>query len=336
MVMFSRRQEKRINFFIVFSTLLILIIVFAYFLRTKLSGSSRVRADILVVEGWLPPSEFRLVVNEFRKGSYKLIVTTGLKTTASYSEIYSNGSLAFKVRGKFNSDTASLAHNISVKAFSSMGEINSSHFNLSVNDSVIGSFYAGKSKKDYTAKWTGRLSGVDSISVNLLNYGIDSFWERKLFIRQIVIDNKVIIPYHDNSVYTFPAFDRTVRIDNKSESYAGFARQNLIALGIDSTRIIEVPAEKVRINRTLAGTIAFCNWLRSSSIEVTGINIVTIGVHAPRTLMTYRHLLHGKYRIGIIPLPDYRARNSVIYDTFRSLRELVEIAYYWIVLLFYP
>jgi hypothetical protein len=336
MVMFRRRQEKKYIFILAFPILLILIILCAYLLRNKFSETSRVNADILVVEGWLPPSEFRLVADEFRKGSYKLIVTTGLKSTADYFEIYSNGHLAFKVRGKFSFDTVMRAHNISVNAFSSMGEINSSHFNFLVNDSVAGSFYATKSKKNYTVRWEGRLSGIDSISVQLLNYGIDSLWERKLFIRKIVIDNKISIPYGNNSVFSFPGYGKIVRIENKSESYAGFARQNLIALGIDSTLIIDVPAEKVSINRTLAGTLAFSNWLRSSSHKITGINIVTIGVHAPRTLMTYKHLLHEKYSIGVISLPDYRARNSVIYGTFRTLRELFEIAYYRIVLLFYP
>ncbi len=43
-----------------------------------LAVNKPVAADVLVVEGWLPDSSYSAVLQEFRRGSYKYVITTGL------------------------------------------------------------------------------------------------------------------------------------------------------------------------------------------------------------------------------------------------------------------
>lgn len=42
-----------------------------------LAVSSPIKADVLVVEGWLPDYALQQAINEFRRGSYQQIITTG-------------------------------------------------------------------------------------------------------------------------------------------------------------------------------------------------------------------------------------------------------------------
>ena len=89
------------------------------------------------------------------------------------------------------------------------------------------------------------------------------------------------------------------------------------------------------MNRTLTSALAFRDWLKKTDIEVKGINIVTLGTHAERTLMIYNKILDKKYEIGIISLPDYREKHSRSYKVLKTIRESLGIIYYWFVLLVY-
>jgi hypothetical protein len=126
-----------------------------------------------------------------------------------------------------------------------------------------------------------------------------------------------------------------VKIKNDYTSYAKLAKNSLLAMGIDSSLVVEIPGKKVTLNRTLFSALAFRDWLKTSDIEVIGINIVTLGTHAERTLMTYNKILDKKYDIGIISLPDYRERHSRIYKVLKTIRETIGIIYYWMILIPY-
>ena len=89
-----------------------------------------------------------------------------------------------------------------------------------------------------------------------------------------------------------------------SISNAEFAKNRLLSMGIDSSLLIAIPGNKVKINRTLTSALAFRDWLKSTNIDIKGINIISMGTHARRTWMTYNKILNEKYKIGIISLPD--------------------------------
>lgn len=118
-------------------------------------------------------------------------------------------------------------------------------------------------------------------------------------------------------------------------SHAESARNELILKGLDPALITAIPGLKVRLNRTLSGALAFRDWLKTSEIEVKGINIVTMGTHARRTQMTYNKVLDKKYTIGIISLPDYQEKRSGKYKVIKILRESLGLVYYWFILIPY-
>jgi hypothetical protein len=299
-----------------------------------LSKSEIVNANILIVEGWLPDYALKMASEEFQKHDYKYIVTTGIKSNINYFGLYSNSFLIFYPHSKLSGKKEYKKHSVEIEAYSELNGENRAHFNLYINDTLAGNFYADKRKRKYLIEWKGSLSGIDSVLVQFDNDSWGQFGDRNLFVKDIIFDNQIIIPYGNNSVFVESKLTNKHEILSSFSSNAELARKRLISMGVDSSRIIATPGERVKINRTLTSAIAFRNWLKTSNIDIKGINIFSMGTHARRTWMTYNKLLNEKYEIGIISVPDYlnRSRENKL---LKTLRETLGIIYYWLILLPY-
>jgi hypothetical protein len=305
-----------------------------YLMSAKLSESSRVSANVLLVEGWLPNYAIEMAHDEFVNNKYGIIVTTGLKNT-DYYPMFSGGYLIFYPREKTSGMDLVEKHSIEIDAFAQLNDTNLAHFNVFINDSLVAGFFADKKRRNYEFNWTGKLSNIDSLSVNYDNDNVNEFGDRNLFIKEIILDKKTQLSYLNNSEYDLGELDGKMRIANDYASYAELARNRLLSLGIDSSLVMAVSGNRVRINRTLTSALAFRDWLRTSNYEVTGINVVTLGAHAKRTFMTYNNILDKKYKIGIISLPDYKNTHSRKNRVLNTLREMLGIIYYRIILTLY-
>ena len=98
---------KRQNKFILLTIFIILGILSGIFilhgiysLSDRLSKTHRVKADLLIVEGWLPNYAIKMAYDEFNNNKYSFIVTTGLKNTSDYFNISSNDFLTFYINPK--------------------------------------------------------------------------------------------------------------------------------------------------------------------------------------------------------------------------------------------
>jgi len=327
----------------VISSIFISIILLGYillkpafnYLSGYLSKSEHVKANILVVEGWLPENALKMAYEEFKKNGYQYIITTGLKTSINYFGLYENGFLIFYPNSRFSGMKEDVNHSIEVDAFSELGGENSAHFNIYINDSLIANSYAEKSKGKYTFTWKGRLDAIDSIRVQFDNDSWGKFGDRNLYVKEIHVDHGITIPYMDNSVYSVFYPDGEKRVKNNFNSNAELARNRLISMGVNSSQIIATPGETVIVNRTLTSALAFRDWLKTVNINVKGINIISMGTHTRRTWMTYNKILNEKYEIGIISLPDYNYNHSRFFRLFKTIRESLGIVYYWLILIPY-
>ena len=296
-----------------------------YSISGQLSKTSRAEANVLLVEGWLPPYAIKLAFDEFRVGGYDHVFTTGIRISG-YFQVSMNGYLIFYTSGLGEGAENSSVNTIEIDAYSELDGEGSAHFNVFVNDSLVGDFYADTEERLYLVRWTGNLSTVDSVMVQFDNDSRDENGDRNLYVKEIIINGDIRIPYQHNSVYVFGNPGAETRSENNFNSHAELARNSLLSLGVDSSLILAIPGERVRVNRTLSSALAFRDWLKTSDIEVTGINIVTSGTHAKRTLMTYNKILKKKYEVGIIALPDYKAQASRKYRVLNTIREMVGLA----------
>lgn len=300
-----------------------------------LSKSEQVSANILIVEGWLPYPALETAVNEFHKNGYEYIITTGLKSTSEYYGVSMDGYLIFYPKNKLVHFDESGIHKIEVKAFSELDGENSAHFNFWVNKTLVSDFIAGKRKREYGISWVGRLSDIDSIMIQFDNDLMGDFGDRNLFVKEIIIDHSIIIPFLNYSEYDITKLDGKQRIINNLTSNAELTGKRLYSLGIDSSKIIALPGERVKINRTLTSALAVRDWLKISNIKVQGINILSSGTHSRRTWMTFSKVLGRSYKIGIISLPDNKNNYPQKRRLFKTLRETVAIIYYWLILIPY-
>ncbi len=307
------------------------------YLSGYLSRSAQVKADVLVVEGWIQHHALEIACDEFRKGSYKYIVTTGVRYTPDYYKISDNGYLIFYTSDLLSGLDKTGAHSIEIRAFSDMGGKDRAHFNFFINDSLAGSFYAEKHKKGYRINWNGCLKDIDSVIVQYDNDIYEPPLDRNLSVKEICFDNSITVPYLFHSEYDMLKLDGKHRFRNNLITTAQLARSRLISLGLDSTKVIAVPARKAGINRTLTSALAFRDWLsgNTEASGIRGINIVTLGPHARRTWMTYNKILNEKYSIGIISVPDTDKLVSEKSKALTTLRETLGIIYYWFILIPY-
>lgn len=303
-----------------------------YSISDHLSTTKRVEANTLLVEGWLPSYALEMAYTEFIANDYDQVITTGIRID-DYFQVSMNGFLVFYMKDRLKEVDNTMDHTISIDAFSELDGSHSAHFNVFVNDSLVADFFSGKKKRQYEIDWKGNLANIDSIMIQFDNDRSDASGDINLYVKEIVFDHKIQLPYQYYSEYDIGALDGKRRIVNNFNSHAELASNALVSMGVDSSVIVAVSGRKVRINRTLSSALAFRDWLATANIEVEGINIVTSGTHARRTLMTYNKILDKKYEIGIISLPDYRENASRKYKILKTLRETLDLVYYWLILI---
>ncbi len=304
-------------------------------LSEYLSKSEHVTANILLAEGWLSYQSLETAANEFRQNKYEYIVTTGLKSTPEYYGVTMDGYLVFYPKGKLSGSEESGNHIIEIAARSELEGSNSAHFNFWINNKTVADFSVDRRKKKYAVSWMGNLSDIDSVMIQFDNDKMGDFGDRNLYVKEIIFDKNIKIPFLNYSEYDITGLDGEHRIKNNISSNAEMARRRLILIGIDSTRIIAVPGKKVIINRTLTSALAVRDWLKTSDIKAHGINILSSGTHARRTWMTFNKILDASCPVGIISLPDYKNNHTRKRRLFKTMRETAAIVYYWLILLPY-
>ncbi|GEM_PF-842857 len=300
----------------------------------NLSRTNKVKAEIMVFEGWLPQSLIDNAIEEFRSGSYRMIVTTGIKSNElDFCKIPMNGYLIFYPEaGLLNNEKAN-THKIDITAHSEMGGRYSSHFNFFINDSLSAEFIADDKEREFSLLWTGTLSSIDSLMIHFDDDYLDDGGDKNLYVKEITINNEIVIPYKYNSVYDIGRPGGTDRIRNNFDYESELTRIHFIFSGIDSPEIVAVTGNKSRINRTIQSALAFKSWLETYEGKVTGINIISGGIHSKRTLITYKSIIDASYEIGVISLTEpTKTMNKK--DKFKEiLGELVKLLYYRIILL---
>ena len=318
------------------SVLCLILCIKSTSLRRYLEKSQKVNADLLVIEAWLPDDEIAIVKKEILQSSYDYIVTTGIESEElDFCQVAMNGYLIFYPDFSLESESESKLHMIDVVARSEMSGIYCSHFNLYINDSLVADFNADEMTRKYSVEWFGNLNEIDSLAVQFTNDYFDETGDRNLYVKEFIIDSEFIIPYQFNSVYDIGNPGGNNKIINDFKSHPERLRNKLIASGIDPSKVFAVTGKRTNINRTLNGALAFQKWLEKTNISITGINIITMSIHARRTWLTYKRVIDNSSDIGIIPLP---ATSEMLRDRLsriETIAETLSLIYYWIILLPY-
>jgi hypothetical protein len=331
----SIKKLLYLPFIILLTTGLLIFLIFSQSILNFLSKTEKVDANILLVEGWLPHNALENTRNEFQNRTYDLIITTGNNIHDNFYTIYGSGYMTFYAGKLISTTNGNHEHTIELEAFSELEGENCAHFDFYVNDSLMADFYADKKKRKYGITWKGDIAKIDSVMVHFDNDKWGVWGDRNLYVKEIIIDNTIHLPYFLNSKYDYLTLDGKDKILFRFSSYAELAKNTLLSLGIDTALVVAVPGENATINRTLTSAKSFKKWLDKSNIKIKGINIVSLSAHARRTWMVYKKVLGKTYKIGIISVPDTGKEETEKHKLLTSLREILGIGYYWIILIPY-
>jgi hypothetical protein len=90
----------------------------------------------------------------------------------------------------------------------------------------------------------------------------------------------------------------------EGDNYATSAAKRLAWLGLNPQLIQPVPCPSRHRDRTFASAAALKSWLDDHGREVTGLNVVTLGVHARRSRLLFQEALGNNIRVGVIAVED--------------------------------
>ncbi len=336
----KRMRNKENSIILSVSVAVILLLAFSSPVITDrltkyLTTTIRVDADLLLVEGWLPEKAILNAAAEFREHGYRQIVTTGISSSEPYLNMHSNGSLIFRTHKWFGNYQDEGIHTIAVGARCDQAGEETAHFLVLINDQPAAEFRSKKESSYFAVRWTGKLGNIDSVTIKFDNDRLDASGDINLYIKCLKVDERINIPYLNNSVYDITTSDGHMRIENDINSRAESARRRLILTGINPSVITAVPAGKKYVNRTLSSALAFKNWATATGSEIKGINIISEGPHSRRTWTTYNKILREKYPVGILPEPYKPENKSRLHSALRTFREAAGLIYYRIILIFY-
>jgi hypothetical protein len=118
------------------------------------------------------------------------------------------------------------------------------------------------------------------------------------------------------------------------ESYAASGAAVLLASGLSPEVVVAVPSSRPYRNRTYEAALALRDHAAIHGVELTALDVVTLGPHARRSRLCFRRAFGGDARIGVI------AVSSRDYDESRWWRysegvkavvtELIALPYAWV------
>ena len=93
---------------------------------------------------------------------------------------------------------------------------------------------------------------------------------------------------------------------NPSATDADLAAVALEKLGLDARKLVKINVPDNSPGRTLRRATALRSWLDSSQASTCCVDVFTVGVHARKSWILFRHALGSRYRVGIVAGNEFR------------------------------
>lgn len=283
----------------VFILLLILLMVDYYSFRIP---PALEKADILIVEGWVPEDQLQKIPVSTLE-AYDTLITTGV-ALPSYFIMPQRGSLIFKNIPSPPDYTTSEEFEIYVYASGSVRKKQGAGFMLYSDTTFLGTFITGPKKEAFKPTNNQEVRGADSLILRYFNDGLYRGRDKNLHIYGIEINDTLLSPYDNQVFYDRFDHDGKFRSSNGVYSYADLAASFLIQEGIGPEKICRVEAPGESRLRTLDSALGFREWVLRNDFHDLEVNILTTKEHSRKTYYTYRKLLREfNVEIGLLVIP---------------------------------
>ena len=317
-----------LNVFILTSAILIALAFYKEWFESYLSVNNPVSPELLIVEGWVSDSTISLAAKEFQDKKYSGILTSGSPIDSAYL-LSENGFLDFN----FSSQTVLLQKNDTLSFDLKGSPVQGIYpeYLVFINDQKVAGGFTSDSWKTYQHILDSSFF-AERISISFINDEHYLGEDRNMEVKCLDLQNSRY-PARSKDVlhYRSSDYQRKHPILTNFASVADICAHKLHMEGIPD-QLIEVVASPVSDkNRTLASAIVISNYLEDQNLPYASINIMSEGIHARRTWMSYKFALRNQAdALGIISVPPVRSSNSAIkpYSKKEIVRELSSILYY--------
>ena len=317
-----------LNIFIFTSAIIIALAFYKDWFESFLSVNNPVSPELLIVEGWVSDSTIIVAAKEFEDKRYSGIITSGSPIDSSYL-LSENGFLDFN----FSSQTVLLQKNDTLSFDLKGSPVQGIYpeYLIFINDQKIAGGITSDSWKTYQHILDSSFF-AERISISFINDEHYMGEDRNMEVQCLDLQNSHY-PVRSKDVLHYQSSDyqRKHPILTNFASVAEICAHKLQLEGIPEQAIEVVASPVSDKNRTLASAIVISNYLEDQNLPYTSINILSEGIHARRTFISYKFAL-GKQseELGIICVTSDRSYNTGLksYANKEVLKELVGIAYY--------
>jgi hypothetical protein len=307
----------------IFLALIILAPAFLFFQHAYdfLSFTRSVKAEILLVEGWLSDETLEKAKEEFLQKKYSMILTTGFP----YDEgvlIGSDGRMEFRIDRKIDPPADDLySIGILVRGTKSRGQF--PHIILYADSTRLGDLFTSRKKKLY--KYTVRLdSSPRIVYAEFDNDTYTNYSDRNLYFYSVTVNGHLFPANRENVLYYARENGKYFFRQRLSNSTATYAANYLRDAGIRDSLVIPVETLHKIKSKTYTSALDVKTWLEKNRPGRHSIAIFTEATHARRSYLSFVKAFGDSADIGIISSTN-RKMNSA--NWWKSLKGWSTILY---------
>lgn len=269
-----------------------------------LATTERMDSNLLVVEGWTDPAGLLQAASEIEIFGYQHVIVASLAYPFDATHAFpvtGEGGLVFDVTG---AEKPLFADSLTVVAASQDLQEIPAHFQLLINNAVVGEAYTRETLASY------RFALADSIQIETITIAFDNdgfvegVGDRNLLVQSVKVGNQTFFARMPNVRYDRGAIDgnRLHRTDHRSE--ADQAAEVLRSAGVPEQLLTTVAAPPTDYDRTYAAAVAVRDWLAQQPGGIPpALNVLSESAHARRSRLLYQKAFGGAVQVGVIAAP---------------------------------
>lgn len=298
-------NKKLIRLLIVALLLLAaLTILFLINVHGFLSLNRKIDAEVLIVEGFLPDQALAMAVEEYNRGNYRFVITTGIPLAAEYRMPFA-GRVVFELPDSLCGAQGE-GEEITLRLYGTAVEGEYARFRVLVNGVMAGESASEAMSREYRFRPDSAAGCVRHLAIEFFNDAARAGEDRDLFLEQVGIGDLQLPARSPYSRYQRGLKPGGPVFETMLLSLAEVAADQLIRMGIPETCVVPVATSGRIVNRTRASAMAVRQSMNEGSIRFESANVLSLGAHARRSWVLYRRQFNSRTRVGVISIPDER------------------------------
>ncbi|MCG8701578.1 MAG: hypothetical protein MI922_26235, partial [Bacteroidales bacterium] len=244
-------------------------------------------SDLLIIEGWITPSELQHVYNYWEEhDSRHILISGGFQT--NYCKLFQNGSVIFIPPNNYDSCAS-----LEVVAFGSQAKSRYPKMKATCHSCKTDTFRVSKKATSYVIKCKDLIN--DTIIFDFFNDEVSRYSDRNLFIKSVIINKDT---FNLPSPFFFVKQGNSEIMQQDIVSNPDYLKHLLTKQGISDNEIsILYQPQAKYISKTLLSANNSIEWMTDNGYNKA--MIFTAQNHTKGTLLSYKFKSDTNMKFGI-------------------------------------